>query len=230
MKKSPALFAAIIAIILLAASCYQAPRRIPPSPPFRKPAKRRARVAAPESRQQARARFRRFGKPDSRRRARFRRSGSRQQRRARFAASESPTAGAEPASVVRKPAAGAEPETAAPESPTAGAEPASVASESPTASAEPETRPVKLGLAYIISLENSLSAGSENGFAEGDAVLAAVTVDEDGSVVRCVLDLVEAKAYINSSGRIVTRWIRSSLPNSSWERPRPPTTSGAGRR
>jgi hypothetical protein len=65
-------------------------------------------------------------------------------------------------------------------------------------------RPVKTGMAFVTTLDKSKDAGAENGVAQADSVIAAVTVDEAGKIVGCVIDMAETKGEFNQAGEIVT--------------------------
>lgn len=63
---------------------------------------------------------------------------------------------------------------------------------------------VKTGLAFVTSLSNSKEAGVEDGIAQADSIIAAVTVDEAGKIVGCVIDLAETKGNFDTAGQVVT--------------------------
>lgn len=75
-------------------------------------------------------------------------------------------------------------------------------SESTMPSEEPST--VKTGLAIINSIVKSKDAGEEDGVAQADSVIVGVTVDADGKVVDCVIDMAQSKANFNAMGEVVT--------------------------
>lgn len=75
----------------------------------------------------------------------------------------------------------------------------------PSGTVEPSTDvSVKTGLAIINSLVKSKDAGEEEGLAEVDSTIVAVTVDNDGVIMDCVIDMVQTKVNFNASGEITT--------------------------
>lgn len=88
-----------------------------------------------------------------------------------------------------------------------------VAAESQTppedVTAAPETAPeaggaVKTGLCVMVDLSGSTSAGAEIGGAKSDITLVAVTVDENGVIDDCVIDMIGGSVQFDSSGKIIT--------------------------
>lgn len=72
----------------------------------------------------------------------------------------------------------------------------------PTPNATEDT--VKTGLAIITSVANSTDAGEKDGLAEVDSMIAAVTVDKDGKIVKCILDAAQTKINFSKEGKILT--------------------------
>lgn len=73
-----------------------------------------------------------------------------------------------------------------------------------TATTEIEPVAAKTGLAFVTTLGKSTDAGDDNGLAQADSIIAAVTIGNDGKITGCVIDAVETKAVFNSEGQIVT--------------------------
>lgn len=63
---------------------------------------------------------------------------------------------------------------------------------------------VKTGLAVITSAAKSVDAGEKNGTAQADSLVAAVTVDDAGTIVKCVIDQAQTKIEFSKEGKIVT--------------------------
>jgi len=63
---------------------------------------------------------------------------------------------------------------------------------------------VKTGLAVVTSVASSTDAGEKDGLAEVDSYMAAVTVDKDGKIVKCILDAVQTKVNFSAEGKILT--------------------------
>lgn len=63
---------------------------------------------------------------------------------------------------------------------------------------------LKLGLAISTDISGSTDAGEEDGLAQTNISLAAVTVDSDGKIVSCVIDEVQGKINFSAEGKIVT--------------------------
>ncbi len=80
----------------------------------------------------------------------------------------------------------------------------------PTETTKPtETQPlgddaVKTGLSMTTTLSSSKNAGEEAGLAQADVTLVAVTVDEKGVIVQCVIDGVQAKVNFDNTGVITS--------------------------
>jgi outer membrane protein assembly factor BamE (lipoprotein component of BamABCDE complex) len=63
---------------------------------------------------------------------------------------------------------------------------------------------VKTGLAVITSISNSSDVEDGVGTAQVDSTVVAVTVDNDGRIVKCVIDAAQTRANFNGSGEITT--------------------------
>ena len=63
---------------------------------------------------------------------------------------------------------------------------------------------LKTGLALMPSISDSKDVSEEDGLAQADVSMAAVTVDEDGRVVACTIDAVQVKINFDAEGKIVT--------------------------
>jgi hypothetical protein len=63
---------------------------------------------------------------------------------------------------------------------------------------------VKTGLGVVFSIESSKDAGEKEGLAQVDATVAAITVDKDGKIVKCVIDAVQTKVNFTAEGKITT--------------------------
>lgn len=63
---------------------------------------------------------------------------------------------------------------------------------------------VKTGLAVISSIASSTDAGEKDGLAEVDSMIAAVTVDKDGKIVKCAIDAAQTKINFSKEGKILT--------------------------
>jgi hypothetical protein len=81
------------------------------------------------------------------------------------------------------------------------------ASESASPSAEPSAgapETVKTGLAIINSVAKSTDAGEKDGLAQVDSIIVAVTVDANGKIVDCAIDMAQTKVNFNTAGELVT--------------------------
>ena len=72
-----------------------------------------------------------------------------------------------------------------------------------------ETQPlgddaVKTGLSLTTTLSSSKNAGEEAGLSQADVTMVAVTVDENGVILQCVIDGVQAKVNFDTTGTIVS--------------------------
>ena len=63
---------------------------------------------------------------------------------------------------------------------------------------------VKTGLAVVSSIAKSTDAGEKDGLAEVDSLIAAVTVDKDGKIVKCAIDAAQTKINFSAAGKILT--------------------------
>lgn len=77
---------------------------------------------------------------------------------------------------------------------------------SPTASpAGSATGALKTGFAVISSAAKSKDAtAAEAGLAQADTTIAAVTVDQNGKIVKCVIDGIQTKINFSNTGKITT--------------------------
>ena len=73
-----------------------------------------------------------------------------------------------------------------------------------TASSTSEARPVKTGLSITTALSGSDATADEEGKAQADITIVAVTVDEDGVINSCVIDAIQAKNTFSAAGEITT--------------------------
>lgn len=64
---------------------------------------------------------------------------------------------------------------------------------------------VKTGVGITADISGSKDAASgEDGVGAADVTIAAVTVDEDGKILKCTIDAVQAKVGFNNSGMLTT--------------------------
>ncbi len=63
---------------------------------------------------------------------------------------------------------------------------------------------VKTGLGMSTSLSSSADAGEEDGRGQTDATIAAVTVDKDGKIVACTIDVAQTKINFDAEGKITS--------------------------
>lgn len=84
----------------------------------------------------------------------------------------------------------------------------SAAAQSSTASGTEGTQAsgdsVKTGLAVLSSIAKSTDAGDKDGLAEVDTMIAAVTVDKDGKIVKCNIDAAQTKVNFSKEGKVLT--------------------------
>ena len=73
-----------------------------------------------------------------------------------------------------------------------------------TASSTSEARPVKTGLSITTALSGSDATADEEGKAQADITIVAVTVDEDGVINSCAIDAIQAKNTFSAAGEITT--------------------------
>ncbi len=78
------------------------------------------------------------------------------------------------------------------------------AAEETPAEETPAAGVVKTGMAVITSAAKSVDAGEKNGTAQADSLVAAVTVDAEGKIVKCVIDQAQTKIEFSKEGKIVT--------------------------
>jgi len=78
------------------------------------------------------------------------------------------------------------------------------AKEEAPAEEAPAADVVKTGMAVISSAAKSVDAGDENGVAQADSLVAAVTVDDAGKIVKCAIDQAQTKIEFSKEGKIVT--------------------------
>lgn len=69
---------------------------------------------------------------------------------------------------------------------------------------KPEAAAVKTGLAVVTSTAKSADAGAEDGLAQADSTVVAVTVDDAGKIVKCSIDSAQTKINFSKEGKIVT--------------------------
>ena len=63
---------------------------------------------------------------------------------------------------------------------------------------------VKTGIAIVSSLSGTNASADETGLAQVDSTVAAVTVDEDGKIVSCKIDVAQNKVPVNADGSFDT--------------------------
>lgn len=63
---------------------------------------------------------------------------------------------------------------------------------------------VKTGLAISTSIGKSADAGENEGLAQADSIVVAVTVDAEGKIIKCVIDSAQSKINFDSSGKLTT--------------------------
>ena len=70
---------------------------------------------------------------------------------------------------------------------------------------EQDAARVKTGLSVTTSVAKSTSAGGEeDGLAQADSVIVAITVDEDGTITDCAIDNAQTRINFSGNGEIVT--------------------------
>lgn len=94
----------------------------------------------------------------------------------------------------------------APVPPSGSASPSKSSSSASSSSSSPSTSAgsAKTGLAVITSLSSSKDAGKDNGLAEVDSTVVAVTVDKSGKIQNCAIDAVQAQIYFDAKGVLIT--------------------------
>ncbi|WP_069998787.1 hypothetical protein [Cellulosilyticum sp. I15G10I2] len=63
---------------------------------------------------------------------------------------------------------------------------------------------VKTGLAVITTAGKSKDAGEQDGLAQVDSTIIAVTVDKDGRIVKCAIDGAQTKINFSKTGEVTT--------------------------
>ncbi|MDD3692906.1 MAG: hypothetical protein PHX02_03250 [Oscillospiraceae bacterium] len=63
---------------------------------------------------------------------------------------------------------------------------------------------VKTGLAIVTTINKSKNAENGTGVAEANSTVVAVTVDNDGKIVKCAIDTAQTKVNFSDEGRITT--------------------------
>lgn len=63
---------------------------------------------------------------------------------------------------------------------------------------------VLTGLSVETSIAKSKSAGEEDGLAQANVVIVAVTIDESGKITNCVIDTAQTKSYFSKEGKMTT--------------------------
>lgn len=63
---------------------------------------------------------------------------------------------------------------------------------------------LKTGLGIITSISSSADAADADGVAEADVTIAAVTVDADGKIVECTIDIAQTVINFSADGKITT--------------------------
>jgi hypothetical protein len=87
---------------------------------------------------------------------------------------------------------------------------APVAAETPAAEAPAAEEPapaaggVKTGLAVISTTEKSKDAAEEDGLAQVDSTVVAVTVDADGKILKCAINAAQTKINFSKAGEVTT--------------------------
>lgn len=83
---------------------------------------------------------------------------------------------------------------------------------------------LKLGFGSAISLADSVSAGEKAGNAQVNAIVAAVTVDNNGKIVECKIDGTDASIGISNEGKILVESdvvhvkAKSQLNDAAWNK------------
>jgi len=73
-----------------------------------------------------------------------------------------------------------------------------------TAGREAAGDALKTGMAVITSIASSKDAGEKDGLAQVDSTVAAVTLDKDGKIVDCKIDVAQTKINFSKEGKITT--------------------------
>lgn len=96
--------------------------------------------------------------------------------------------------------------TAAPETTTAATTEATTAAETTEAETTAAAAGgLKTGMAIVSSMESSKDAGEKDGNAQVDSTVAAVVIDADGKIVKCVLDVAQNKMGFTAEGKVVMK-------------------------
>lgn len=85
---------------------------------------------------------------------------------------------------------------------TAATSTSSDSTAAPSSSASDDA--VKTGLAVISSIAKSKDAGKEDGLAQIDSTIVALTVDKDGKIVKCAIDAAQTKVNFTAAGKLKT--------------------------
>ncbi len=91
------------------------------------------------------------------------------------------------------------------------ATPAATATPAPTSTPSTETS-LKTGLSVVTSVSNSKNAGEEDGLAQANTVIIAVTLDSAGVIQDCAIDYVQAKINFNAEGKL-TKALETVFPS-----------------
>lgn len=70
--------------------------------------------------------------------------------------------------------------------------------------AEPAGDGLKTGLAVISSIAKSKDAGEKDGLAEVNSTVVAVTVDKDGKIAECKIDVAQTRINFSTAGKVTT--------------------------
>lgn len=63
---------------------------------------------------------------------------------------------------------------------------------------------LKTGLAVLSTIAKSKDAGEKDGLAQVDSTVVAVTVDKDGKIVECKIDVAQTKMNFSKDGKLTT--------------------------
>lgn len=63
---------------------------------------------------------------------------------------------------------------------------------------------VKTGLGVVTTVSKSADAGEKDGVAEAYSMIAAVTIDKDGKIVKVILDAAQTKINFSKEGKLLT--------------------------
>jgi len=100
--------------------------------------------------------------------------------------------------------AGCGPNNAAPSATPPAATSAAPSATAPAAGSPPAAAPVKTGLAVLTSIAKSADAGENDGLAQADSLVVAVTVGADGKIVSCVIDQAQTMVNFSKTGVLLT--------------------------